>query len=193
MRLMKQPVDGGAAVACKEPRARTIRHFFAIALVATGLLGTPAACVGVRPLECGSHSDCQTGGQGQFCNGRGFCESECHADTDCPCGSFCARSCGLCIRNDLAGPATCFAFERGLTTTETLGACRGDDDAAPTPVIASEAGVREGGVCDLPLLTLPICLPSPPETVADAGPDTNASVSDGDAAADGDSVEAGDQ
>jgi hypothetical protein len=53
-----------------------------------------------------------------------FCESECTASNDCPCGSFCAQGCNLCVRDDLSGPATCFAFNRGLTVAEVLGVCR---------------------------------------------------------------------
>jgi len=79
------------------------------------------ACVTHSQSSCERQSDCAGSG---FCSNAGFCESECKVSTDCPCGSFCAEGCNICVRDDLSGPATCFAFNRGLTVAEALGTCR---------------------------------------------------------------------
>jgi hypothetical protein len=89
----------------------------------------PICCVVFASLGCVTHpeatcekqSDCDSHG---VCSSAGFCESECAGSGDCPCGSFCAEGCNLCVRDDLSGPATCFAFNRGLAVAEVLGACR---------------------------------------------------------------------
>jgi hypothetical protein len=85
------------------------------------LLFATTGCVSHSEDACQKQSDCDGHG---FCGGAGFCESECIKSTDCPCGSFCAPGCNICVRDDLAGPATCFAFNRGMTVAEVLGVCR---------------------------------------------------------------------
>jgi hypothetical protein len=82
-----------------------------------------AGCVSHPESTCERQSDCDRRG---FCSGAGFCEAECKDTIDCPCGSFCAPGCNICVRDDLSGPATCFAFNRGLTVAEVLGVCRSD-------------------------------------------------------------------
>jgi hypothetical protein len=140
-----------------------------------GLL--PPACIGERPGSCSTQSDCATG---QFCGGSGFCETECRQDFDCPCGSKCALGCGICLRDDGLGPATCFPFQRGIGTDEVLGACRnraaGSGNAGSLD--ASENTSAEGGEgnsiprnCPLKLATIPSCVLSPPaQPLPDAGP-----------------------
>jgi hypothetical protein len=130
-----------------------------IGLVSIGLLASGwAGCVVRRQSDtCERQSDCSTG---RFCTGRGFCESECGGAGDCPCGSFCAASCGICVREDLRGPATCIAYQRGLSTNEVLGAC-GTDIATRAADAADAAGESEGGACNPPP-TLPECTQSPP-------------------------------
>jgi hypothetical protein len=81
------------------------------------------SCVGNRPPTCERQSDCTRMDAG-FCSGAGFCESECASSTDCPCGSFCAKTCNICVRDDLKGPATCFPFSQGMTVAEILGVCQ---------------------------------------------------------------------
>ena len=130
------------------------------------------SCIGTsRAKECSSNSECSTG----FCGLRGFCTAECHADTECPCGAFCATACGICLRHDLAGPATCFAFRQGLSTADVLGVCRAAvEDAASPPI--NDAGLVEAGACNQPPLTLPQCIDSPPEA-DDGGKDGSVDAS----------------
>lgn len=117
------------------------------------------SCIHHRPQSCQRQSDCA----GEICSSRGFCTHECKKDVDCPCGSICATSCGICIRADQAGPATCFAFQAGLDTPTLLGACR-DVDAA-----LDDGGVEDGR-CNAQLIVSAMCLDSPP---LDAGLDAN--------------------
>ncbi len=86
----------------------------------------------------------------------------------------------MCLRNDLAGPGTCFAFQAGLDTAAVLGVCRSDvasvsKDATGSAVAAADSG--EGGVCNQPPLTLPSCVDSPP--LNDGGSPTEAGVPEG--------------
>ncbi len=176
-----------------------------------------AGCVGQRAEVCQVNSDCAAG---TVCSGEGFCTWECAQDQDCPCGSFCARTCGLCVRDDFLGPATCFAFQNGLDTDAVLGACRAnrpeagqaspvavdeplgggavatdarpvgdgsssdaaseggqatslsDGDIDASPALGSEPPATDSGVCNRPLLTLPMCVSSPPQV--DAQPTVDA-------------------
>jgi hypothetical protein len=106
---------------------------------------------------------------------RGYCRAECVRDQDCPCGSTCAPSCGICIRDDLRGPATCFPFANGLATTDVLGACRADvADGGSVPRVKSRSRVdagqsADGGVCPPRVIDQPSCAESPPRRF-DAGP-----------------------
>jgi hypothetical protein len=105
------------------------------------------SCIGDRADTCLRRSDCPKG----FCSGAGFCEAECSDDRDCPCGSFCAQDCQICLRNDRTDPATCFAYDRGLSKAEIFGACRsaspdGSSNAQPSIV-----------VCILEVITPQVC------------------------------------
>ena len=177
-----------------------------------------AACIGQRPQVCQSNADCAFG---TVCGGDGFCTWECAASNDCPCGSFCSPSCGLCIRNDFRGPATCFAFQNGLDTDAVRGACRADfpdgnqgaaatNGGVPVPqmapndaqlsesstgdaslatdsgdgAVALSTGSDDSGECTLPLLTLPMCVSSPP---IDAQPVIDSTIESGQGAAGDDS------
>jgi hypothetical protein len=84
------------------------------------------------------------------------------------CGSFCAPSCGVCIRDDRMGPATCFAFRHGYDTAAILGACGASPDAASVRDSAVETDAEadgealssaNAGPCSL---LLPVCRESPP-------------------------------
>jgi hypothetical protein len=115
------------------------------------------SCVGKRGHTCYVNSDCESG---SFCADSGFCDSECRADRDCPCGSHCEAGCGLCVRDDLQGPATCFPYQRGLDTNEVLGVCA----VKPTTTTqsgAGGAGPDEERLC-APNASQPQCLASPP-------------------------------
>ena len=115
------------------PCAQQWRNVSAISMGWRMRLGSPAlalalvflasnACIGNRPRRCEAQSDCLA--QGAVCSTRGYCEKECSTSEDCPCGSYCAEGCGLCIRADNTGAATCFPSDNGLTVNETLGVCR---------------------------------------------------------------------
>jgi hypothetical protein len=95
-------------------------------------------CIGDRSSRCELSSDCDSG----FCSDSGFCDQECRNNADCPCGSTCETSCGICVRLDGTGPATCFPFERGLNTEEVLGVCR---FRMPQPVMPTESGEPRAG------------------------------------------------
>ena len=159
------------------------RRLAALISVMLATIAVVSACIGTRPQTCGTHGECAGG----ICNAQGFCETECSVSKDCPCGSLCRPSCGLCVRVDLAGPATCFAFQRGLNTPGVLGVCRADiPDASPDGADASLAE-SEAGVCKSELPTLPSCLLSPPAIVAadaatDATPDATEDAGPSDAA-----------
>lgn len=118
----------------------------------------PFGCIGPRD-SCERHSDCASG----ICSANGYCQTECKANRDCPCGAHCEASCGVCIRDDGAGAATCFAFHHGVGRDEVLGACGlGAPETSPT-----EAGTDDR-VCAPHVLTLPECVEDPPAP-ADAG------------------------
>lgn len=114
------------------------------------------SCVAARPETCTYANECPQG----FCDSQGFCQSECKQDIDCPCGSTCAASCGICLRNDALGqgPATCFPLRNGLDTRDVLGVCRAD---LSTPTTAASQVVADAGVCVGPPVTLPECPSSP--------------------------------
>lgn len=114
----------------------------------TMLAALVAACIGNHPKTCSRSGECQPGG---ICDGQGFCARECACDADCPCGSTCSPICGLCLRRDTGGLATCFAVDRNVRVNEALGACRGSfgspgapEAGAPAPVAAAES---DGGAC----------------------------------------------
>ena len=159
------------------------------------------ACIGTsRAKSCSFTSECES----SICNIRGFCESECRTNADCPCGAFCATTCGVCLRNDRRGPASCFAFRHGYDTNAVLGAClagrslegsNGDatteDDAAAVSASSPEAAASGTGPCQL---VEPVCKESPP---LDGAPDDAPGAEDGDApedeaSADADADAAGD-
>lgn len=165
------------SLAPKRARGRVVGTVFALALVSS-ILSLPTSCIADRPRSCASQSDCvsATGSQGQICGLQGFCVNECLSDSDCPCGSFCAGSCGVCIRLDVQGPASCFAYGEGLGTNDVLGACRGSTDAgvhvSSSTVVqdgAADAAPADAGAC---MLSQPICSTSPPldggDTLLDA-------------------------
>jgi hypothetical protein len=131
------------------------------ALVA--LFQTPS-CVGTRGGTCYSNTDCKSG---SFCADSGFCDYECKSHIDCPCGSTCIDKCGICLRDDLRGPATCFPLKRGLSTDEVLGACAVEPTNTDSEMSAAGgSGGGNGGsdderLCD-PHADAPACLASPP-------------------------------
>ncbi|HJL17295.1 MAG TPA: hypothetical protein RMH99_16630 [Sandaracinaceae bacterium LLY-WYZ-13_1] len=90
---------------------------------------TGAFSLGCEPATpCRNNSDCllaegDGGTRIGICSARGFCRTECRDDGDCPCGSFCAAGCGVCIRNDRAGPATCFGYDNFQSSGQLLGVC----------------------------------------------------------------------
>jgi hypothetical protein len=178
-------------------RSGGFRTWLALAGIAVVGLVLPLGCVGSRPNSCRLNSDCATG---SFCDGDGFCYQECRKDSDCPCGSTCSGACGICVRDDHLGPATCVPFQHGLTTAEVLGACL-RSTSGPAPA-ASEGSAGENEMasvdastrqCPLVIPTLPLCLPSPPE---DAGSDASDSATPSDTGASGqagaNSLDAGD-
>ncbi len=98
-----------------------------VAAVVGSLLIAPG-CVGERAERCSRHTDCET----SICSTQGYCEQECQSDRDCPCGSSCSSTCGLCLVNGedgVQGPATCYAIDKGLSVEEVLGVCRSVDVA----------------------------------------------------------------
>ncbi|HYO96149.1 MAG TPA: hypothetical protein VER33_16635, partial [Polyangiaceae bacterium] len=101
-------------------RRSMLRKSVAALAIALSCVVLTASCVGSRPKQCSSLGDCDGG----FCNSRGYCQRECSSGRDCPCGSSCAADCGICVRDDGAGPATCFAFRNGLSQDDVLGVCR---------------------------------------------------------------------
>lgn len=120
---------------------------------ALAMLAAVSGCVSNPADSCLYHSDCQRDGKKGVCAANGFCERECVDDSDCPCGSFCASGCGLCITDDLAGSATCFAQDRGLSSTEIItGACRGAKaparNADPDASLVCRAGLLEAAMCE---------------------------------------------
>lgn len=131
------------------------RRLIEIAFLTWCTLGA-YSCVASRPEKCSFASECEQG----FCDSQGFCQSECKADHDCPCGSTCAPSCGICVRNDDRGqgPATCFPLRNGLDTRDVLGVCRAD---LGTQAPVSPQVMADGGVCVGPPVTLPECPSSP--------------------------------
>ena len=114
-----------------------------------------AGCIGNRPRRCEQHSDCLP--YDSVCSTRGFCAQECTRSEDCPCGSYCAEGCGICIRSDNVGAATCFASDTGLTAAETLGVCRPSLQPASTQR-------QDAGVCIAPLPSL-MCTDRVPRSV----------------------------
>lgn len=136
----------------------------------------PNGCISDRGDICRTNSDCASG----FCSASGFCDRECKDDRDCVCGSYCGASCGLCLRDDGAGPATCYALRRGLSTQDVLGACRvsppaptdtggasGEGDATTTGGAATSGNRGDDpeelvNHCSLAPLDQPKCLESLP-------------------------------
>jgi hypothetical protein len=133
-------------IASKESSRRVVARWAILGFF--GLSGTVGvACIGDHPKACTESSECQPGG---ICDGQGFCTHECRQDADCPCGSSCNRSCGICLRNDTGGLATCFAIERNVSVKEALGACRAQDVpllSRDASVDAEASGDLDGGAC----------------------------------------------
>jgi hypothetical protein len=109
-----------------------ISWFVAMAIAMLG-----QSCINERGFACSSQCDCE---RGYFCNNRGRCIRECRSDNECPCGAFCAASCGLCIRADKAMPATCRAI--GSSISDIIGACSSEASPACRPV--ADAGTGGG-------------------------------------------------
>lgn len=118
--------------------------FGAALVVALAGATSTNGCIPPRTNECRVQSDC--GGSG-ICSLRGYCVRECEEHQDCPCGAFCAPGCGLCLRDDRGGAATCFARREGLTTDDVLGVCRDDlsRDAGADGAAETGAGEDPGG------------------------------------------------
>jgi hypothetical protein len=143
-------------------------------------------CV-VHEERCTRNAECDDYRAG-FCSKSGFCTKECVRSIDCPCGSICATGCGICLRVDFSGPATCFPYREGLSTEEVLGTCRRDiatmqssgrsddsssDALAEADVLdAGDEGVTNG-TCDLKRVSLPICAQSPPTDASTANGDVS--------------------
>lgn len=153
---------------------RSVRAF----LVVAALLPLGSSCISNRKAPCVRSSDCANG----YCGADGFCETECSRDEDCPCGSRCAIGCGICIRDDGTGPATCEPFDRGLSLAEILGVCRsaGAPQGGSSPEITGpDGGTKlDGGtlMCVLEPVTSTSCalraqVPEQPATI-DAGQTT---------------------
>lgn len=160
------------SIASAEARARanvsssTMRESAAVILSALAqalllaVVTTTVACSPATP--CSNNSDCllATDPERQIgiCSARGFCRSECDADEDCPCGSYCADGCGVCIRDDRAGPATCFGADNAYSTAELLSVCAVDarHDESMLDGGASDAGTSRRRACP-PDAPLPSC------------------------------------
>lgn len=149
--------------------------------------------VGCQPeTPCRTNSDCvlhADSGRLGICSAHGFCRRECNLAEDCPCGSFCA-ACGVCVRNDLAGPATCFGLDNFHSDAELVGACVGSApppaarDDCPNDVTAPVCNRVDGGrdaAEAAPLDAGPSTDPSEPP--ADAGAADTDAGRGGDAAA----------
>ena len=159
------------------------RHLLYLASAALAL----GACIGNHPKACMRNSECP----GAICDGQGFCAQECVRDSDCPCGAVCDTSCGLCLRADNGGIATCFAANRNLSVREALGACRGGDGGVLTPSPGADAACPP--LPDLLMCGIDASAP-PPDASSDApaddapsAPDDASSAPD-DASTDGDVV-----
>lgn len=145
-----------------------------------------SSCIGDRPRRCETQRDCA--GEQSLCSTRGFCQNECSQDSDCPCGSYCATSCGACMRSDNTGAATCFASENGLSVSEVFGACsaslkpptsqRQDAGActAPLPPLmcttrVTQSVLRDAGAPEptAPAPTTMVPVTMPPASLPDAG------------------------
>ncbi len=135
--------------------------------LAFGLL----ACTTERGKSCEQHSQCVAArrasdagdaGVGSYCSNEGHCTKECVDDKDCPCGSICAATCGVCLGIDLdAGVvkrATCFTAS--VEFSEILSACRGDLSdlaglaeraARPLCAPAAASGCNAGGYLGISL------------------------------------------
>lgn len=96
--------------------------------VKPALCRTHRECVRTRTIvpdaDAGQDASLLTYEQRGFCSGFGACMRECEQDRDCPCGAFCAQGCGVCLRANDHGPATCAT--RPLPDTEVMGLCRAD-------------------------------------------------------------------
>lgn len=127
-----------------------------------------AGCIGNRPKACSFTSDCPSGA---ICDGRGFCAQECISNRDCPCGSSCVASCGLCMRTDNGTPATCFTADHEIGLRDALGAC------GPAVTRSLDGGSADAGGRVINVSGDDSCLPVPLMCTVDA-----AAVSPGDAA-----------
>jgi hypothetical protein len=121
---------------------------------------TISSCIGERPRRCETQRDCA--GENSVCSTRGFCQSECSQDLDCPCSSYCAVGCGVCLRSDNTGAATCFAGENGLSAPDILGVCSSSiRQSTPQPA--------DAGACVAPPLSLTCAARVPDVVSTDAG------------------------
>ncbi len=119
-------VGGGARLGDQQHCCMLVGRLFAPCLLVALLV---SACEPANP--CRNNSDCvlraadgsPTDMRAGVCTMRGFCRRECEEHTDCPCGSFCASTCGLCMRNDGLGSATCFGHDNSYSDGELLGLC----------------------------------------------------------------------
>lgn len=87
------------------------------------------ACTAERGRVCERQSQCVgDGGGGRFCTNEGHCARECTEDRDCPCGTVCATSCGVCVGIDFdAGTVsrgTCYTAS--VEVVELRNACQHD-------------------------------------------------------------------
>lgn len=139
------------------------------------------ACVLERGQTCTRQSECvlsisdggtgteptAVGGQGQHCSNAGRCVAECRVDRDCPSGSVCAQSCGVCLgigpTGNVVGRGTCFTAALPLgVLTSACAADLGDAEALVARVM------RTGGAYQAPVGCRGLASDESPP--ADAGP-----------------------
>jgi hypothetical protein len=140
--------------------------FVPFIVVVVSLVGG-SSCVDHGEIEkCARQGDCP---QSYTCGAAGFCEQECKGANECPIGSFCSVQCGLCIRNDLLRPATCFPGEIGLSSSEALQACVDPEGGS---IVKGPGASAEG------LEVLPDCDPDGGSSAVDSGADADTDAGD---------------
>ena len=147
------------------PRARRWEAIRRVLLaLAPSLL---SSCYGPFEREtCTTQADCR----GSVCNARGFCESECRDNVDCPCGSVCS-SCGVCLTLAAAAPATCFTLNVGVAAADLHHAC--------VPYPAPDGGDDLSACPSPPVCRQPDAAPAPEEDAPDAGAEEDAGADAG--------------